>query len=37
MGLMFVGRTGPLTLGFGLAIRERRSRVIYPTEKIMIG
>jgi trk system potassium uptake protein TrkH len=37
MGLMFVGRTGPLTLGFALAARERRSRVIYPTEKVMIG
>ncbi|MGE5848880.1 MAG: TrkH family potassium uptake protein [Candidatus Methylomirabilota bacterium] len=37
MGLMFVGRTGPLTLGFALATREQRSRVIYPTEKIMIG
>jgi len=37
MGLMFVGRTGPLTLGFALATRERRSRVIYPAEKIMIG
>jgi trk system potassium uptake protein TrkH len=37
MGLMFVGRTGPLTLGFALATRERRSRVVFPTEKIMIG
>ncbi|HSD51470.1 MAG TPA: potassium transporter TrkG, partial [Candidatus Methylomirabilis sp.] len=37
MALMFVGRTGPLTLGFALATRERYSRVVYPTEKIMIG
>lgn len=37
MGAMFVGRTGPLTLGFALAVRERRSRVAYPAEKIMIG
>jgi trk/ktr system potassium uptake protein len=36
-GAMFVGRTGPLTLGFALAVRERRSRVAYPAEKIMIG
>jgi trk system potassium uptake protein TrkH len=37
MGAMFVGRTGPLTLGFALAAREHRSRVTYPAEKIMIG
>ena len=35
--VMFVGRTGPLTLGFALAARARRSRVGYPAEKIMIG
>jgi trk system potassium uptake protein TrkH len=37
VGAMFVGRIGPLTLGFALAVRERRSRVVYPAEKIMIG
>jgi trk system potassium uptake protein TrkH len=37
MGAMFVGRIGPLTLGFALAVRERRSRVAYPAEKIMVG
>lgn len=37
MLLMFVGRAGPLTLGFALAVRERRVRVTYPAEKIMIG
>jgi trk system potassium uptake protein TrkH len=37
MLLMFVGRTGPLTLGFALAARERRAPVVYPPEKIMIG
>jgi trk system potassium uptake protein TrkH len=37
MGLMFIGRTGPLTLGFAIAARERPARVVYPTEKIMIG
>lgn len=37
MATMFVGRTGPLTLGFALAAREQGSRVTYPAEKIMIG
>lgn len=37
MGLMFVGRTGPLTLGFALALRAERSHVTYPSEKIMLG
>jgi trk system potassium uptake protein TrkH len=35
--LMFVGRIGPLTLGFALAAREARRRVTYPAEKVMIG
>jgi trk system potassium uptake protein TrkH len=37
VGLMFIGRTGPLTLGFAIAAREQPTRVVYPTEKIMIG
>ena len=37
MVLMFVGRTGPLTLGFALATRAAPARITYPTEKIMIG
>lgn len=37
VALMFVGRTGPLTLGFALAARAARSRIAYPPEKIMIG
>jgi len=37
MAAMFVGRTGPLTLGFALAVRAARGRVTYPSEKIMIG
>jgi len=37
MALMFVGRIGPLTLGFAIAVKERAARVMYPTEKIMIG
>lgn len=35
--LMFVGRTGPLTLGFALAARAVRRPIAYPSEKIMIG
>ena len=35
--MLHVGRAGPLTLGFALAARERRVRVVYPDEKIMIG
>jgi len=34
---MFVGRTGPLTLGFALAARARRRHIVYPPEKVMIG
>jgi trk system potassium uptake protein TrkH len=37
MGLMFAGRTGPITLGFALAVRHHPARVTYPAEKIMIG
>ncbi|HBA60371.1 MAG TPA: hypothetical protein DCZ92_06070 [Elusimicrobia bacterium] len=37
IAVMFIGRTGPLTLGFALAARARRRRIVYPPEKIMIG
>lgn len=37
MILMFVGRTGPLTLGFALAARGGSTGVTYPNEKVMIG
>jgi trk system potassium uptake protein TrkH len=37
MGLMFIGRTGPLTLGFAIVARQRPARITYPAEKIMIG
>lgn len=37
MAAMFVGRTGPLTLGFALAARAARGRVTYPSERVMIG
>jgi trk system potassium uptake protein TrkH len=35
-GLMFVGRTGPLTLAFALAATAN-ARVVYPAEHVMIG
>jgi trk system potassium uptake protein TrkH len=34
---MFVGRTGPLTLGFALAAVAAPRRITYPAEKVMIG
>lgn len=34
---MFLGRVGPLTLGFALAYREEPAEVRYPTGTIMIG
>jgi trk system potassium uptake protein TrkH len=37
IAVMFVGRTGPLALGFALAARSRPTHVVYPSEKIMIG
>lgn len=37
IGVMFIGRTGPLTLGFALAARARRHHVTYPAERVMIG
>jgi trk system potassium uptake protein len=37
MALMFVGRTGPMTLAFALQTRRRRADVEFPEEKIMIG
>ena len=37
VAVMFVGRVGPITLGFALAARARPTRVVYPSEKIMIG
>jgi trk system potassium uptake protein TrkH len=37
IGLMFVGRTGPLTLAFALAARRVSTAVTYPAEKVMIG
>lgn len=34
---MFIGRVGPLTVAFALALRPRRGAVRYPEEKLMIG
>lgn len=34
---MFLGRVGPLTLGFALAYKERQADLRYPKGKIMIG
>lgn len=34
---MFIGRIGPLTLGFAIAARARRASIAYPSEKVMIG
>jgi trk system potassium uptake protein len=35
--LMFVGRTGPLTLGWALALRERSRRYELPEERVIVG
>ncbi|MEU4704212.1 potassium transporter TrkG, partial [Nonomuraea dietziae] len=35
--LMFVGRTGPLTLGSALALKDRTSRYQLPEERVIVG
>lgn len=35
--LMFIGRTGPLTLALGLAGREQKANIRYPEGKVMVG
>lgn len=35
--LMFVGRTGPLTLGSALALKERTRRYELPEERVIVG
>ena len=35
--LMFLGRTGPITLATALALREREPRYRYPEERPIIG
>jgi trk system potassium uptake protein TrkH len=37
MGVMFVGRVGPLTLAVALAGRGAPPRVTYPEGKVVIG
>jgi trk system potassium uptake protein TrkH len=34
---MFVGRLGPLTIGYALAHREKQAGISYPDGKVMIG
>ncbi len=34
---MFLGRVGPLTLGFALAYKQKQPEIHFPTGKIMIG
>jgi trk system potassium uptake protein len=35
--MMFIGRVGPLTMAFALAIRSHDSKIRYAEEKILIG
>jgi trk system potassium uptake protein len=37
IGLMFLGRTGPITLATALALRERDVRYRFPEERPIIG
>ena len=37
IGLMFLGRLGPLTLGSAIALRQRRILYEYPKERPAIG
>lgn len=37
VGLMFVGRVGPITFGAALAMREHRRRFRYPEERPIVG
>ncbi len=35
--LMFIGRTGPLTLAFAVGTREKSAKYSYPLERVMVG
>jgi Trk-type K+ transport system membrane component len=35
--LMFIGRTGPLTLGSALALKDRARRYQLPEERVIVG
>lgn len=37
IGLMFLGRLGPITLGAALALRNRPRRFEVPQERVLIG
>ena len=35
--MMFIGRVGPLTMAFALAIHSKKANLRYAEEKILIG
>ncbi|MFC1596095.1 TrkH family potassium uptake protein [Candidatus Margulisiibacteriota bacterium] len=35
--LMFIGRLGPLTIGYALIVRKKPAKYFYPEERVMIG
>ncbi|MEV5894952.1 hypothetical protein [Nonomuraea fuscirosea] len=35
--VMFIGRTGPLTLGSALALKDRTRRYQVPEERVIVG
>lgn len=35
--LMFLGRLGPLTIGYALALQQRKAKYEYAEERVMIG
>jgi len=37
IGLMFIGRTGPLTLALALGEHEEKANIRYPEGKVMVG
>jgi hypothetical protein len=37
IGLMFIGRIGPITMASALALRERRKLVRLPEERAIVG
>jgi trk system potassium uptake protein TrkH len=37
IGVMFIGRIGPLTMALALGEQQDRARFAYPTERVMVG
>lgn len=37
IGTMFVGRLGPLTFAFAMALRSRENRIRYPEDRVLTG